>query len=80
MERGWEGELGDVCGLVGRGGVVVVRVGKEIGWEEVGQGRVVPWEDDDVAVSCREEEDSWVKGMIEKGVRREAVTVKFIWA
>lgn len=71
--------MGEVCGLVGRGCVVVVRVGKEIGWEEVGQGGVVSWEDD-VAVSCREEEDSWVKGMIEKGVRREGVMVEFIWA
>ena len=78
---GWENELGEVCGLVGKGCVVAVRVGKEIGWEEeVGWGGVVPWDDDDGAVSCREKEDSWAKEMIEKGVKREGVTVEFIRA
>lgn len=77
---GWEGELEEVCGLVGEGCVVAVKVGKEIGWEEgVGWGGVVPWEDDDDgAVSCRGKEDSLAKGMIEQGVKREGVTVEFI--
>ena len=78
----WEEELRIVCGFLGdekgRRCVVVVRVGREIGWEEVGQTGVFSW-DDDVAISCREE-DRWVRGMIEKGVKREGVTVEFIRA
>ncbi len=67
-----------VCGSLGGGCVVVVRVGKEIGGEEVGQAGVFPREDD-VAISCREE-DSWVREMIEKRMKRDGFTVEFIWA
>lgn len=78
----WEEELGVMCGLLGggkgRGCVVVVRVGKKIGWEELGQAGVFAWKGE-TAIS-RRQDDSWVRGMIEKGVKREGVTVEFIWA
>ncbi len=78
----WEEELGVVCGLLGggegRGCVVVVRVGKEIGWEEFGEAGAFAWMGV-MAMSYRQD-DSWVRGMIEKGVKREGVTMEFIWA
>ena len=78
----WEEELGVMCGLLGggkgKGCVLVVRVGKAIGWEEFGQAGGFAWKGE-AAISCRQD-DSWVRGMIEKGVKREGVTVEFIWA
>ena len=81
MGRRWGEEVGVLCGLVGGGGgrgcVVVVRIGKRVCWEVVGGVGVFVGEDD-VVVSCREE-GSWVRGVIEKGLKREGVTVEFIW-
>ena len=78
----WEEELEVVCGLLGvgkgRGCVVVVRVGKEIGWEEFGQAGAFAWMG--VMASSYRQDDSWVRGMIEKGVKRERVTMEFICA
>ena len=78
----WEEELGVMCGLLGggkgKGCVLVVRVGKAIGWKEFGQAGVFAWKGN-VAIDCPQD-NSWVKRMIEKGVKREGVTVEFIWA